>query len=248
MNSVRLISSLLVLCLTLPASAIGQTARPPAKPAPKKPAATKPATKPAPPEPAPPRVELAMLNCPQVLGTGTLTRRTYCDVQIGNDAEAGIIVTLPPHVGTVRLMFDLHNRHTYSAELVKSKKAYSRYIARIGVLTMNNFLITRAAIANEFRTEADLYDRISGGSGPGGLKAVAPTGIEAVEVIVPEENQSVSILGERLSVVRIDDADTFTATGRPIALISNVRVEYTPPPPPPPAPPPKPASSKPARR
>jgi hypothetical protein len=240
----RILSLVLTVALAVAAVDVGAQAgrSTQGKPAPK--SSSVPAAK---PEPAPePRIELAMLNCPQVLGTGTKTMRTYCEVPIGNDAGAGIIVTLPPHAGTVRLMFDLHNRHTYSSELVKAKKAYTRYTARIGVLTMNNFLITRAAIASEFRTEADLYDRISGGSGPDGLKAVAPTGIEAIEVVIPEENQSVSILGERLAVVRVEDADTFTTTGRPIALISNVRVEYTPPPPPPP---PKPArTTKPARR
>jgi hypothetical protein len=216
------------------------TSKPAPKPAAAKPAAKPAAAKPEPPPPPQPKIELAMINCPQVLGTGTMTMRTYCEVPIGNDAATGIIVTLPPHAGTVRLMFDLHNRHTYSPELVKAKKAFSQYTARIGVLTMNNYLITRAVISSEFRTEADLYDRISGGSPPSGLKAVAPTGIEAIEVEIPEENQSVSILGERLSVVRMEDTDTFTATGRPIALISNVRVEYTPPPPPPP---PKPAKT-----
>ena len=35
-----------------------------------------------------------MLNCPSVLGDGVQTNRTYCDVQIGNDPAAGIIVTL----------------------------------------------------------------------------------------------------------------------------------------------------------
>jgi hypothetical protein len=205
------------------------------KPAPAKPGA-KPAPAPAASAAAVPRFELAMVNCPSVLGTGTLTQRTYCDVQIGNDAAAGIIVNFPPHAGPVRLMFDLHNRHTYSAELVKSKRAYSSYTARIGVLTLNNFLLSRYVIHTEFRTEADLFDRVSGGSGPGGLKAVAPTGIEPIEIDVPEEHEGVSILGERLSVVRLDDVDTFTAAGRPMALISNVRIEYTPPPPPKPAP------------
>jgi hypothetical protein len=246
----KILSLVVTLSLALTAVDVSAQTKPAPKPAPK--SSTKPAAKPEPPPPPPePRIELAMLNCPQVLGTGTKTMRTYCEVPIGNDAAAGIIVTLPPHTGTVRLMFDLHNRHTYSAELVKAKKGYTRYTARIGVLTMNNFLITRAAIASEFRTEADLYDRISGGSGPGGLKAVAPTGIEAIEVVIPEENQSVSILGERLSVVHLEDSDTFTTTGRPMALISNVRIEYTPPPPPPPPPPPKPTptrTTKPARR
>ena len=83
-------------------------------------------------------------------------------MQIGNDPAAGIIVTLPPHAGPVTLMFDLHNRHTYSEELVKAKKAYSRYTATIGVLTMNNDLLSRAVVLNEFRTDADLFDRISG--------------------------------------------------------------------------------------
>jgi hypothetical protein len=240
MNSLRVLLLTLMSAVWLAAAGVSAQSSQTKKPAPK------PTAKPAPkaaPAPAPvPKIELAMVNCPQVLGTGTLTQRTYCEVPIGNDAAAGIIVTFPPHVGDVRLMFDLHNRHTYSAELVKAKKAFSLYTARIGVMSMNTDLLTRAIIASEFRTEADLFDRISGGSGPGGLKAVAPTGIEAIELVVPEMHQAVSILGERLSVVRIEDVDTFTATGRPIALISNVRVEYVP------APPPAPPKPAPARR
>lgn len=182
-----------------------------------------------PPAPPPaPRVEPAMLNCPSILGDGLQSGRTYCDVQIGNDPAAGIIVTLPPHTGDVQLMFDLHNRHTYSEDLVKAKRSFTRYTASIGVMTMNSFLITRAAVLNEFRTATDLFDRVTGGSGPGGLKAVAPTGVEPISVTIPAENQAVSILGERLAVVRLEDADNFTTQGRPIALISNVRVEYTP--------------------
>jgi hypothetical protein len=177
---------------------------------------------------ADPRVEPAMVNCPSIVGSGAHTTRTYCDATIGNDAEAGIIVTFPPHVGPVTLRFDLHNRHIYSEDLVKARRAYSRYMAGIGVLTLDNYLLTRAAILSEFRTEADLFDRITGGGGPLGLKAVAPTGIEEISVTVPEEHTGVSILGERLLVERLEGADTFTTPGRPIALISNVRVEYTP--------------------
>ena len=195
----------------------------------------------APPQPQTPRVEPAMLNCPSILGDGVQTGRTYCDVQIGRDPAAGIIITIPPHAGDTRLMFDLHNRHTYSEDLVKARKAYSRYTATIGVLTLNNHLLSRAVVFNEFRTAADLVDRVSGGSGPAGLKAVAPTGSEAISITIPEAEQSVSILGEKLQVARIEDVDNFTTSGRPIALISNVRIEYTP------APPPKPAS-KPAPR
>ena len=112
-------------------------------------------------------------------------------------------------------MFDLHNRHTYSEELVKAKKAYSRYTATIGVLTMNNDLLSRAVVFNEFRTATDLVDRISGGSGPAGLKAVAPTGSEAISITIPAEEQSVSILGEKLSVVRIDGRGQLHDVGPP---------------------------------
>jgi hypothetical protein len=200
---------------------------------------------PAPPAPQAPRVEPAMLNCPSILGDGVQGGRTYCDVQIGRDPAAGIIVTIPPHAGDTKLMFDLHNRHTYSEDLVKARKAYSRYTATIGVLTLDNHLLSRAVVFNEFRTAADLFDRVSGGSGPAGLKAVAPTGSEAISITIPEAEQSVSILGEKLQVARVEDVDNFTTSGRPIALISNVRIEYTPAPPPKPAP--KPAS-KPAPR
>jgi hypothetical protein len=194
------------------------------------------ATAPAPQPPAP-RTEPAMLNCPSVLGDGVQTRRTYCDVQVGNDASRGIIVSLPPHAGDVTLTFDLHNRHTYSQELVKARRAYNRYTATIGVLSITNHLLSRFVVSSEFRTEADLFDRITGGSGPTGLKAVAPTGVEPITIVIPEMHQSVSILGEKLNVIHMDGVDNFTTPERPIALISNVRVTYVPPPPPKPAPP-----------
>ena len=172
-----------------------------------------------------------MMMCPDVLGQGVTTKQTFCDVMTGRDPAGGIIVTLPPHVGPVTLTFDLHNRHTYSEELVREHKAYSRYTATIGVLTMDNTLLSRAIIENEFRTAADLVDRISGGTGPGGVKAVAPTGTEMVSVEIPQGENAVSILGEKLTVLRPDGVDNFNATGRPIALISNVMVTYRPAPP-----------------
>jgi hypothetical protein len=194
------------------------------------------------------RTEVAMMTCPQVLGEGVRTKRQFCDVVIGRDPAGGILITLPPHAGPVTLTFDLHNRHTYSEELVKTGKAYSRYTATIGVLTLDNTLVSRAIVQNEFRTQADLVDRIGGGSGAGGLKAVAPTGSEAVSIAIPEEAMQVSILGEKLSIIRPDSPvpDNFSAVGRPMAIISNVMVEYKPPPPPRPAR--RPAARRPAAR
>jgi hypothetical protein len=103
-------------------------------------------------------------------------------VLTGRDTAEGIIIALPSHTGPVILRFDLHNRHTYSEELIKTNRAYRHYTATIGVLTADNTLLTRAVVQSEFRTAADLLDRISGGAGPGGVKAVAPTGTEPITV------------------------------------------------------------------
>jgi hypothetical protein len=207
-------------------------------------AQTRRTTPPRPPAPPATRTEPATLTCPQVLGAGVRTKRSYCDVLIGRDPAGGILVTLPPHTGPVTLTFDLHNRHTYSEEQVRANRAYHRYTATIGVLTLDNTLVSRAIVQNEFRTQADLVDRITGGSGASGLKAVAPTGSEPVSIVIPEEAMQVSILGEKLSVVRVDGDDTFSASGRPMAVISNVMVEYKAPPPPRPAR--RPAARRPA--
>ena len=175
----------------------------------------------------------AAWTCASELGMGVSTQRRFCDVLTGNDPTDGVLVTIPPHRGPVTMSFELHNRHTYSAELVKLKQAYRKYTATVGVLTMDNTLIERAVVQSEFRTEKDLFDRISGGAGPGGVKAVAPSGDEFIVIELPEDvGEQVSVLGEKLSVMRPDGVDNFNSAGRPIATISNVMLEYRPGPPP----------------
>jgi hypothetical protein len=194
------------------------------------------AKRPAPTRKAPPPAQLtriqAELTCPSELGIGVKTRRRFCDVLTGRDPQGGVLVAIPPHRGTVTLSFELHNRHTYSEELVNAKKAFRQYTATIGVLTMDNTLVERAIIQSDFRTAADLYDRIEGGAGPGGVKAVAPSGAEMISIELPEETEEqVSILGEVLKVKRPDGDDSYVAPGRPIASISNVMLEFRPAPP-----------------
>jgi hypothetical protein len=189
-----------------------------------------PVRRPAPP----PKLEKVApaMTCPAPLGVGVSTKLMFCDVLAGRDPAAGILIKLPPHKGPVTLTFDLHNRHTYSEEQVKAKRAFTRYTATIGVLTMDNTLISRAVVQNEFRTAADLVDRISGGAGPAGVKAVAPTGTESIVIAIPESEPQVSILGEKVTVERLDGTSTYTQEGRPIADISHVMIEYRPGPPP----------------
>ena len=169
--------------------------------------------------------------CPTPLGIGINTKRECCDVMSERDPTAGVIIKLPEHKGPVTLTFDLHNRHTYSDEQAKANRAFSRYTASIGVLTMDNTLISRAAVQNEFRKATDFVDRISGGAGPAGIKAVGPTGTESISIVVPENETQVSILGEKVTVERLDGTATYSSPGRPIAIISNVMIEYRPAPP-----------------
>jgi hypothetical protein len=182
----------------------------------------------------------ADVKCSSELGIGVSTGRRFCDVLTGNDPKEGVLVTIPPHRGPVTISFELHNRHTYSAELVKLKQAYRKYTATVGVLSMDNTLVDRAVVQSEFRSEKDLFDRIGGGVAPGGVKAVAPTGNEYISMELPEDvGEEVSILGEKLSVMRPDGVDNFSSPGRPIATISNVMLEFRPAPPPKKTPPKK---------
>ena len=166
----------------------GQTKKPPTTTRKPAPAARKPTVAPA------------EVTCPSPLGAGVKTKRQYCDVLTGRDPKEGILIKLPPHRGPVTLRFNLHNRHTYSEEEVRLKTAFASYIAGIGVLTLDNTLLTRAAVAAEFRRPEDLIERITGGAGPGGVKAVAPVGTEPITLQLSAELTEVTILGEKLTV------------------------------------------------
>jgi hypothetical protein len=197
-----------------------------------------PVRKPAPVPVVAPLKVVPDMTCPTPLGVGVNTKQDFCDVMTGRDPAEGMRIKLPLHKGPVELTFDLHNRHTYSEEQVKANRAYTRYTATVGVLTLDNTLISRAVVQSEFRKASDLIDRVGGGAGPGGVKAVAPTGTEEIAITIPEGEDEVSILGEKLTVERADGSATYTSPGRPIAVVSNVMIEYRP------APPPKPAKKK----
>ena len=194
--------------------------------------ARKPVRKPAPPPAAALKKVAPEISCPAPLGVGVRTKLSFCEVMAGRDPSGGVIIQVPPHKGPATLTFDLHNLHTYSEEQVRARRAYAKYTATIGVLTMDNTLLSRAVVQNEFRGAPDLVDRVGGGAGPGGVKAVAPTGTESITVAIPEGELSVSLLGEKLGVERIDGAASYSQPGRPIAVVSNLMLEYKPGPPP----------------
>jgi hypothetical protein len=186
--------------------------------------------KPAPPPKVEPKKEPADVKCPELLGTGLRTHATFCFVLAGRDPAEGVIVSIPPHTEAT-LTFDIHNRHTYSEEEVRAGRGFARYIAVIGVLSIAGELLGRGAVQTEFRNARDLYDRITGGAGPGGLKAVAPLGREQVSINVPAGVDQVSFLGEVLEASTSAGREVATP-GRPVAIVSNIQVEYLPAPPP----------------
>src|SRR4051812_8862761 len=185
-------------------------------------------------KPVPPKVAPAEIKCPEPLGIGVKTGAAYCFVLAGSDPAEGVRVTIPPHVDTAALLFDLHNRHTYSDEDIRAGRGFAKYTAVVAVLTMKGELLDRGAVQTEFRSARDLYERIAGGAGPGGVKAVAPLGDEAIRISIPAAVNDVSILGEVLDATTTAGHETATQ-GRTVAVISNVRVEYRPAPVKPPA-------------
>jgi hypothetical protein len=172
-------------------------------------------------------LEPAQATCPETLGTGVKTGASFCFVLAGRHPADGILVRIPPHAGLATLMFDLHNRHTYSEEDIRGGRGFATYTSVIGILTMEGTLIGRGAVQSEFRSARDLYDRVSGGAGPGGVKAVAPLGREAILVTIPPGVDQVSLLGEVLDATTVAGHETATP-GRTVALVSNLRVEYRP--------------------
>ena len=167
------------------------------------------------------------VKCPSLIGMGVKTVRSFCDVLAGREPEKGIVITLPAHNGPGTLTFDLHARHLYSEDEMKRGKPYSRYRAVMGALTMKGDLLARGAVEAEFRTAADLFDRIGGGAA-GGLKAVAPAGREPIVIEVPAGVDEVSLLGESLDAVTPAGHETVVMPGRPVAIVSNILFEYHP--------------------
>jgi len=209
----RAVATLFIVVLVT-AHPFAQQRKAPAKKAPAKSGPTKTAT----PE----------VRCPSLIGMGVKTVRSFCDVPAGTDPAQGVVVSLPPHSGTGTLMFDLHARHMYSEDEMQRGKAYAHYRAGIGVLSMKGDLLGRGAVDSEFRTSADLFDRIGGGAAPGGLKAIAPAGREQIFIDIPSNVDQVSLLGETLDATTSAGRETVVMAGRPIAIVSNILFEYHP--------------------
>jgi hypothetical protein len=167
-------------------------------------------------------------KCSAPLGVGVKTKRAFCDVLIATSPDDSISIAIPSHTGSATLRFDLHNRFTIPAIVVPGALAFARHEAIVSVVRPTGSVISKAAVVREFRAVGDLFDQIGGGSNPGGVKAVAPGGSEQVRVTIPTGLTSVGIVGTRLAVLMRTNQEVFDTPGRPVAIVSNVRLEYRP--------------------
>jgi hypothetical protein len=189
--------------------------------------------------------EVPLMQCPSVLGNGIRTQRLFCDILTGTEPQEGLRVSIPAHEGTATLLFTLHNRQATideayavakdaptkdaASNAAAAAKTFARYTAMLRVVMPNGTLLRQTVVQSEFRGPTDLVERIAGGAGRGGVKTVAPTGSESIALALPAGVTEVSLLGEKLTIERLDGTEVVTAPGRPIAVVSQVQVEYRPP-------------------
>ncbi len=168
-------------------------------------------------------------TCAAALGSGVKTRRAFCDVIIAAAPAGSISISVPARTGTATLMFDLHNRFGIPVVAGFPGVSYARHEAVIRIVDTDGEVVGRGAVVREFRAVGDLFDQLSGGGAPGGVKGVAPGPPEAVRVTIPAGVTTVGIAGERLRVrTSTGGDDTYDAPGRPVAMASNIRLEYRP--------------------
>jgi hypothetical protein len=167
-------------------------------------------------------------RCVADLGMGQKSGRRFCDVVIAKTAVESVAMVVPARSGSATLRFDLHNRFVVTDARRPPAEAFERHAALVAIVTGSGDEIVRAAVTREYRTIEDVFDRISGGGREAGLKAVAPGGAEAVVALLPEGVTSIGIVGVNLERVSTGGREVFDAPGRPVALASNFRIEYTP--------------------
>jgi hypothetical protein len=168
-------------------------------------------------------------TCAASLGTGLKSKREFCDVIIAALPKESVAMTLPAHTGTATLLFDLHNRFLVPVVAAVPALAFARHEAIVSIVKANGDVLNRAAVVHEFRTPADLFDQITGGGRPGGVKAVAPGPAESLRFTIPAGVNALGIVGNRLqTLTRAGGDEVFETPGRPVAIVSNVRLEYRP--------------------
>jgi hypothetical protein len=178
---------------------------------------------------APVKKTSTQMTCAEDLGFGVASKRHFCDVVVASVAADSVSVPIPPHTGTATLMFDLHNRFTVPAGQIEPSQAFTRHTAVVAIIRQTGEVIDRGAVSRDYRTTADLFDRIAGSGRSAAPKADAPGAPQPIKVTIPAGLTTIGIVGTRLEEWRaVSGRGAYDEPGRAIAIVSNVRVEYTP--------------------
>jgi len=192
---------------------------------PVKPPAKPPAKAAAKPSVAPSVVRAA--GCVSDLGKGLKTSREFCDVIVAATGVDSVSMEIPAHTGAATLYFDLHPRFEVLEADGDPGRLFQRHTPVVAVVGPTGDVIDRVAAAGEFRSTADLYDRLAG-AGPGGFKVVAPGQPTPIKVTIPAGVTAVGIVGIRLEIMNRFNLQAYPEPGRPVAIVSNWRIEYIP--------------------
>ena len=131
-------------------------------------------------------------TCSAELGSGVASKRRFCDVVIASAAARSVTIPIPARTGTATLMFDLHNRFTVSNQ-TDVAQAFARHVAVASVIRSSGDLIDQFAVSRDYRTPADLFDRIGGAARGAPPIAVAPGEPVPVKVTIPAGLTSIGI-------------------------------------------------------
>ena len=177
--------------------------------------------------PATPQKISHVVTCAVPLGSGVKSKREFCDVMIATEPLRSVSVDIPAHTGPATLLFDLHAHFNVPPTATEPAQAFERHTASIAIIKPTGEVIDRGALVAEYRTVQNLFDRIAG-DGPGGVKVVAPGPALSQRFTLPAGLTSFGIVGTRLEVLTTTGKSSFDTPGRPVAMLSNLRVEFTP--------------------
>lgn len=163
--------------------------------------------------------------CTSPLGAGTKSGRSFCDAIVAATGAGSIAMEIPTHTGTATLMFDLHARIQVQPDATDPGQTFARHSVLVAVVGPTGTVIDRAALVKEYRTPTDLFDRLVG-TLPGGVKAIAPGMPESIRVTIPAGISAIGIVGVRLEVMTRALRANHDQPGRPIAIVSNARIQY----------------------
>src|SRR5262245_29448401 len=159
-----------------------------------------------------------------LMGTGDTSRQSYYDVVITRDPTAGVLIKLPYTKKGGKFTFDLHHRIAMSddfgqpADVTTVVEILSGGTTSVGVYT----------IADKINPGDKFEETIKKASSAEIDKYVTPLSKKTITLDIRPGPQSISIVGQMLSISRGTTTTRIDAPGTRIAVVSNFKFQETP--------------------